>query len=155
MRHDEIPDDLRRLAFDFFYWFSRFEFALKEAGFLKNKEVGDNAEVGWSGFIAQYRDNYQITSAAQALIDAKPQRQIVGVTELDFRDVGFNVGASDLERVVGLAKTVRNNLFHGGKHGSDYWDQPERMRTLLSTTIDVLNELASMAGVQHDYESYY
>lgn len=41
------------------------------------------------------------------------------------------------------------------KHGSDYWDQPARMQTLLSTTISVLDELADMAGLQGDYERYY
>lgn len=155
MRHDDIPDDLKRFAFDFFYWFSRFEFALKEARFLKSKEVGAKAEADWDAFIAQYSGDYQLTAAAQALIDAKPQRQIVGASELDFRDVGFNPDASDLERVVRLANTVRNNLFHGGKHGSDYWDQPARMQTLLSTTINVLGELAEMAGLQSEYERYY
>ena len=45
MRHDQIPDDLKRLAFDFFYWFSHFEFALKEARYLKSTEEGAKAEV--------------------------------------------------------------------------------------------------------------
>lgn len=155
MRHDDIPDDLRRLAFDFFYWFSRFEFALKEARFLRSKEPGAKAEAGWDAFVAQYRGGYQLTPAARALIDAKPQRQIVGATELDFRDVGFSPDTSDLKRVVRLAQAVRNNLFHGGKHGSDYWDQPERMQTLLSTTIKVLDDLADMASLQSDYRRYY
>lgn len=153
MRRDDIPDDLRHLAFDFFYWFSRFEFALKEARFLKSKKVGAKAEADWDCFVAQYRGGYQPTPAAQALIDAKPQRQIVGETELDFCDV--DPGTSDLERVVRLAQTVRNNLFHGGKHGSDYWDQPERMKTLLSTTITVLDELADMADLLSEYKRYY
>lgn len=155
MRHDELTDDLRSLAFDFFYWFSRFEFALKEARFLKSKVVGAKAEADWGAFIAQYSAGYQLTVAARALLAAKPQRQIVGATELAFREVGFNPGASDLERVVRLANTVRNNLFHGGKHGSDYWDQPARMRALLSITINVLDELAEMAGLRSDYARYY
>lgn len=155
MRHESIPDDLKRLAFDFFYWFSRFEFALKEARFLKSKVVGAKAEADWDNFIAKFRDEYLPSPAAKALIDAKPQRQIVGAAELEFRDVGFNPGVSDLERVVRLAQTVRNNLFHGGKHGSDYWDEPGRMRMLLSTTIKVLDDLAGLAGLQGDYERCY
>jgi hypothetical protein len=155
MRHNDISDDLRRLAFDFFYWFSRFEFALKEARFLKSSKIGAKAEVDWETFIEKYSGNYRLTLAANALIDAKPQRQIVGAAELSFDDVCFRPGSSDLKRVVVLARTVRNNLFHGGKHGSDYWDHPERMQTLLSTTIDVLGELADMAGLQGDYGRYY
>lgn len=155
MRHDDIPDDLKRLAFDFFYWFSRFEFALKEARCLKSTEEGAKAEVSWDLVIKKYRDTYHLIPAGQALIDAKPQRQIVGDGELAFRDVVFNAGARDLERVVRLANTVRNNLFHGGKHGSDYWDEPDRMRDLLTTTIKVIDDLAAQAGLQGDYERYY
>jgi hypothetical protein len=155
MRHDRIPDDLKHLAFDFFYWFSRFEFALKEARYLKSTEEGAKAEVSWDRFIEKNRDAYHLMPAGQALIDAKPQRQIVDGGELAFRDVGFNAGATDLERVVRLANTVRNNLFHGGKHGSDYWDEPDRMRELLTTTIKAIDELAAQAGLRGDYERYY
>lgn len=155
MRNDDIPDDLKRVAFDFFYWFSRFEFALKEARFLKSTEEGAKAEVSWDLFIEKHHDAYHLTPAGQALIDAKPQRQIVGDSELAFRDVGFNAGTSDLERVVRLANTVRNNLFHGGKHGSDYWDEPDRMRDLLMKTINAIDDLAAQAGLQGDYERFY
>lgn len=155
MRHDEIPDDLKGLAFDFFYWFSRFDFALKEAGFLRSKKDGAQADADWNGFIEKYCEGYRATPNAQALMDAKPQRQIVCAGEVAFGDIIFEPGSSDLERVVRFLQTVRNNLFHGGKHGSDYWDQPERMQMLLLITIDVLGELAGMAGLQHDYERYY
>lgn len=155
MRHDDIPDDLKRLAFEFFYWFSRFEFALKEARCLRSTEEGDKAEVSWDKFIARYRDAYQLNAAGMALIDAQPQRQIVSASGLAFRDIAFNVGTSDLERVVRLANTVRNNLFHGGKHGSEYWDEPDRMRDLLTITIKALDDLATQAGMQGDYERYY
>lgn len=155
MRHDDIPDDLKRLAFDFFYWFSRFEFALKEACCLKSADEGAKAEVGWDLFIEKHWNAYQLNAAGHALIDAKPQRQIVSAGGLDFRDVGFNAGVSDLERVVRLANTVRNNLFHGGKHGSDYWDEPDRMRDLLTVTIKALDDLAAQAGLQGNYERYY
>ncbi len=155
MRHEAIPDDLRGLAFDFFYWFSRFEFALKEERFLRSKKVGAQADIDWNKFIERYGGCYHLTTAARTLVEAKPQRQIVGATDLEFSDVVFDAEDGDLERVVRFAQTVRNNLFHGGKHGSDYWDDPVRMRSLLSTTIIVLGELAEMAGLKADYERYY
>jgi hypothetical protein len=58
MRHDDIPDDLKRLAFNFFYWFSRFEFALKEARCLKSADEGAKAEVGWDLFIEKHWNAY-------------------------------------------------------------------------------------------------
>lgn len=155
MRHDEIPNNLRPLVYDFFFWFSRFEYALKEARILKNPESGANAEPGWTRFINERKDSYQIGSAGKVLIAANPQRQIVTVADLDFRDVGFSPGASDLERVVRLAQTVRNNLFHGGKHGSAYWNDPDRMTLLLETTIAALDDLADQMGLTSDYRSEY
>jgi hypothetical protein len=155
MRHNEIPDDLRPLVYDFFFWFSRFEYALKEARVLKNLEPGANAEPGWTRFINERKDSYQISAAGKALIAANPQRQIVTTADLDFRDVSFNPGASDLERVVRLAQTVRNNLFHGGKHGSAYWNDADRMRLLLETTIALLDDLADQMGLSSDYLSEY
>ena len=155
MRHDEIPDNLRPLVYDFFFWFSRFEFALKEARILKNLEPGANAEPGWTRFINDCKDHYRIGAAGEALIAANPQRQVVTESDLDYRDVGFNSNASDLERVVRLAQTVRNNLFHGGKHGSAYWNDADRMRLLLKTTIAVLDDLADQMGLTSDYRSEY
>ncbi|APL96032.1 hypothetical protein AI27_01600 [Sphingomonas sp. BHC-A] len=96
-----------------------------------------------------------IGPAGKSLIAANPQRQIVTAVDLDFRDVGFNPGASDLERVVRFAQTVRNNLFHGGKHGSAYWNDADRMRLLLETTIAVLDDLADQMGLTSDYRSEY
>lgn len=155
MRHDEIPDELRPLVYDFFFWFSRFEYALKEARMLKKLEPGKNAEADWARFINAHKDGYQIDAAGKALIAANPKRQIVTETGLEFRDVGFNPGASDLERVVRLANAVRNNLFHGGKHGSAYWTNADRMKLLLETTICVLDDLADQTGLTSDYRSEY
>lgn len=155
MRHDEIPNDLRPLVYDFFFWFSRFEYALKQARFLKYSAPGSNAEPGWTRFIDERKGSYHVGAAGKALIAANPKRQIVTATDLDFRDVGFNNGVSDLERVVRLTQTVRNNLFHGGKHGSAYWNDAGRMKLLLETTIAVLDDLADQTGLISDYRSEY
>ena len=155
MRHDEIPQNLRSLVYDFFFWFSRFEYALKEAGYLKRRNVGDRAEPGWDFFILEWKGRYEISQAGQALIAANPRRQVVTEGGLEFREIAFNPGVTDLERVVRYAQAVRNNLFHGGKHGSAYWDDPERMQALLPTTIAVLDDLARQANLTSDYLSEY
>ena len=55
MRKAKIEADLKELAFDFFCWFYRFEFALKENILLKRGGIGDNAEPGWESFIERHR----------------------------------------------------------------------------------------------------
>lgn len=72
-----------------------------------------------------------------------------------WRPVGLDDCGSDLERVVRLLKTVRNNLFHGGKHGSADWDDPGRTALLLTLGTTVLDELAAMSGLQADYTEHY
>ena len=67
----------------------------------------------------------------------------------------FNPGVADLDKVAELARTVRNTLFHGGKHGIDFWDDPGRMELLLATTIAVLDELAEFGGLGGDYRREY
>lgn len=58
-------------------------------------------------------------------------------------------------KVIRLAKTFRNNPFHGGKHGSAYWDDPDRMRLLLPLSVTVLGELVTLGGLEADYTGYY
>lgn len=155
MRHDDIDPQLREIAFDFFYWFSRFEFALKEWRYLKRTRIGDRAEANWDLFVSTNRAAYKLTAAGQMLMNERPQRQIVGDPEHGFEDLPFSPGTADLDKVVAFAKTVRNNLFHGGKHGSTYWDNPERTKLLLTTTITVLHELARLEGREEDFTRYY
>ncbi|MES1383898.1 hypothetical protein ABUU23_19015, partial [Vibrio cholerae] len=58
-------------------------------------------------------------------------------------------------RVIRLLKTVRNNLFHGGKHGADGWDNPERTQELLVIGKSILDHLARLADIEADYTQYY
>lgn len=102
MRQDEISRELRDLAFDFFYWFSRFEFALKEAPYLEDDKVGARAMPGWEKFFADWQGRYTLTPASQKLIDAKPHRQVVGPNGLDFAEVRFDDKPSDLVKVIRL-----------------------------------------------------
>lgn len=156
MRKDDISKELSALAFDFFYWFSRFEFCLKGNGYLKHDTPGDNAEPGWDKFVAKHASKFQPSAEAQILLDSPPERQIVLANrELDWRPVGIADCTSDLARVVRLLKTVRNNLFHGGKHGAASWDNPTRTQTLLSASKAVLGQLAELGDFQDDYKRMY
>lgn len=155
MRYEEVGDDLRPLIYDFLFWFSRFESALKEANWLVSHDVGAPARPGWEDFIAAYEAAYQPSEAATALIAANPMKQIVGGGGLEFAPVTFKAGDSELRRVAILLRTVRNNLFHGGKKGGAGWDDPNRIRQLLPLCIKVLEELAEYGDVQADYTGNY
>jgi hypothetical protein len=85
------------------------------------------------------------TEARKAVVVAAPKRQVVGNGDLPFVDLSFKLEPSDLGRIR-YAQAVRNNLFHGGKHGSVYWDNPARTRHLLEIVIRGLHELAEIGG---------
>ena len=156
MRQGEVPDDLRELVFSFFHKFSRFEFALKDAGKWRKGPYGA-ALPDWDGFVADHEATYQLTASATALVAANPKKQVVGDNDhgLEFTALTFDEDVSDLARVSRLARTVRNNLFHGGKHDAEGWENPARIRELLPLASTVLDEFAELAGISGDYEGAY
>lgn len=156
MRKTDITDKLSQIAFDFFFSYSRFEFALKVNGYLKSHRTGDNAEPGWIEFVERWQSKYLVTGDATLLLASPPERQVVGADSvLAWEPVKLDGCKSDLAKIVRLVKTVRNNLFHGGKHGSAYWDDPARTENLLNSSRAVLDEFADLASIEADYTRYY
>jgi hypothetical protein len=156
MQREEIDDELKNVSFDYFYWYSRFEFALKEHHFLKNEQAGANAEVNWKKFQESYGDGYSVSSEANRLIKLHPKRQIISEQGgLDWRPVGIAHCKDDLCKVIVMLAAVRNNLFHGGKHGDADVDSRERNLELLKLGKLVLDQLAQMANFEGDYKRYY
>lgn len=156
MQRGAVDDKLSQLAFEFFFAFSRFEFALKENQYLKAHAPGVRAEPGWSEYVSKWQDAYSPSASAQLVLDEPPEQQVVGVgSSLAWRPVGLDDCKSDLSRIVRLLKTVRNNLFHGGKHGGSGWDDPQRTSRLLSASLSVVEELVELAALQSDYAQIY
>ena len=156
MRREEVSESLEKLAFSFFYWHSRFEFALKEKGYLRDTRLGCRAAPDWCAFIEDHCEEYRISAEAKELIRAAPKRQVVGVGScMEWRAVDLNKYSSELKQAVKLLQTVRNNLFHGGKHGDEGWDDPERTAKLLKLGVVVLHQLAEQSEIVGDYKRYY
>jgi hypothetical protein len=156
MRKEDVAANLSDIAFDFFYWFSRFEFSLKENGYLKSHVPGQNAEPGWNEFVTKWHAKYTVSNEAECLLASPPERQIVlAGNTLDWKPVELSDCKSDLAKVVRLVNTVRNNLFHGGKHGVASWDNPKRTEKLLVAGKAVLGQFAELASIEADYTRYY
>lgn len=68
MRREEVDDELKELAFEFLYFFSRFEYALKANGYLKKEGAGQPAEAGWRKLRDRWEAEYVLTDAAAKLI---------------------------------------------------------------------------------------
>jgi hypothetical protein len=156
VQREQVASKLSELAFDFFFWFSRFEFALKESNYLQSHKIGATADPGWREFMDKHEADYTPSPEARRLIELSPKQQVVGTGGTLKWDVfPFPADATDLQRVVQLLKIVRNNLFHGGKHGAEGWDDPPRTEELLRVGRSVFDQLSSTGHFEADYRRYY
>lgn len=156
MRFEELSDKYKEASFEFFYWFSRFEFALKENKLLKNVVDGTYAEAGWVTLVEKYEESYIATEETILLIKLHPQRQIVCETQgLRWKPVGTGHCKTELCKVVAMLLTVRNNLFHGGKHGNSSKEEQERDLLLINTSKTILDQFAAQFDLECDYTGYY
>jgi hypothetical protein len=131
------------------------EFSLKENNFI-SRGPRSSVQPDWNRFVKKFEDDYELSEAAMQLLAVPPQVQIVTKRDqVHWRDLQFEEGLTDLAKVVLVVKTIRNNLFHGGKHGIDYWDNPDRMRLLPTNGKLVLDSFAKLAYVEADYSRYY
>lgn len=151
MKRSDITPELAAAAFEFLFWFSRFEFALKKAGYLKSSDAGKKAEPNWDMFVKKNRASYEPSAAAKALVAARPRQQVVMANaQLGWQDLQFAATEFELQKVTLLLRLVRNNVFHGGKPADPAWDDADRTATLLDTSRLVLDDLARFGGLK-DY----
>ena len=156
MKRTEITPSLQDAAFDFLFWFSRFEFGLKEKQFLKSTDAGKKAEPNWDKFVKKHRNGYAPGPGARALIAARPRQQVVAANAgLGWKELQFEANEFELQKVTLLLRLVRNNLFHGGRHGDKQWDDPEGTVRLLGQAQLALDELAELGGFGNDYRRSY
>ncbi len=145
-------DELRKEIFKFFVVFSRFEFALKEGGYIKKREEGKNAEPDWDAFLKANKSKFSVTAKCSNsycyLTDpetAPNNQKIFYVTESDVKEIKthwteqtIDLNSPSLKRVIDSVKLVRNNLFHGGKYGDKTWCDLNRTSSLLKHSIFML-----------------
>lgn len=139
----DITPAFEHSAFEFLYAFARFEFCMKEAGYLKSDKPGKKAEPNWDKFVRSNRTRYSLSADALALLNAAPQQQIsTGHGKLAWREIEFDENEYELQAVAILLRVARNNVFHGGKHGATGWDDVNRTLQILTHGKNVLDELA-------------
>lgn len=146
MRPLEEADLNLDLITRFFLVFSRFEYALKRAGYVRSNEDG-YAEADWAAFGRSVRRLYNrdrspaLSEATEYLLSNPPKRQAVGAARtLVWEDLERREEQTDIGWLLVIVRTVRNNLFHGGKYPMPYGylQEPARDATLLKHTLTVL-----------------
>jgi hypothetical protein len=128
---------------------------LKENRYLTYQEVDAPAVASWSKFHRTHTDGYISSAAARELLRLHPKVQVIKSSGLGWEPVDVSNCQTELCRIVWMLNTVRNNLFHGGKHGDCEVDDKDRNLQLLRNGKVVMDELAEMAGFHADYTRNY
>ena len=156
MQRDWINSELEKRAFEFFFRFSKFEYALKMGGYLKSKKIGSNAEPNWDDFVKKHFGGFKVSVESKKLIELAPMRQKIATEDrLEWKAVGLENDPTELGKVVRYLKAVRNNLFHGGKFDENKWEDNKRNRELIEVCNVILNELANLADIYPHYSGEY
>ena len=135
----------RDLLFDFFVGFSRFEYALKAAGFTKDPPA--DADASWEkfeGWLEKLRDSEvaPVLLAGHYLLNDPPKKLVILNGDPQWQVPGRQ-GQSEVRFLVDSLRRARNNLFHGGK-----WltapEPPDRNELVISTGVRVLSALIDL-----------
>ena len=132
----------RKLAWHFFVFFSRFEYALKRGSYLA--AGSGNAEPAWDKFASNYNEKFQAVEDARLkqAIDyfrsSPPRKQVRSDGHLGWSDPLKYTSGPLLVWLLLAVRTVRNNLFHGGKFPGFPVVDPSRDRDLIENAIVVL-----------------
>ncbi|WP_154665119.1 hypothetical protein [Leisingera daeponensis] len=155
MKLDWIDNQISQLAVRFFYKFSRFEYSMKQVEWCK--EIGRHSDIApdWEGmFFNSLKTNYVAPETARSLRAEDPKRFRRRADGFEW--VSCNNEQHALLKTIFDLKTVRNNLFHGGKHENSGWDNPKRTKKLLSLSIEVIDDLAVQTGtICGDFSIHY
>ena len=146
MNPEQISID-KDLLLSFFLTFSGFEFALKNTRFKREARHG-GAEPDWQAFIETVspqfnkEENEELLSACRFFIDDPPRRQVIAMGDLAWETQTQRENESEAMFILRMVKSVRNNLFHGGKHNIGLHEDPSRVSRLLQNSIVILNYVA-------------
>jgi hypothetical protein len=136
-------DPNRKVAWDFFVFFSRLEYALKRVDEFLMPNDGD-AKPNWDRFGAQlnvqFPANEPEVAAAIAFYCAEPPRRQIRIAGgLGWSAPEARVGNEPvLIWLFRAIRVVRNNLFHGGKFPHFVFTDPSRNGQLLLHAIVIL-----------------
>lgn len=135
-----FDNDGRILISKFFIIFSRFEYALKSANYIKG--INPN----WDSFASSINGNFdkerseELKEAVEYIVNNPPKIQDITEGKLIWKDRVFPKNAPLTLRLSLSIRDIRNNLFHGGKFQGTFQPEISRNYILLEKSIIILNE---------------
>ena len=127
-------------AIVFFVFFSRYEYALKRAGYIQGR---NGVKPDWDEYarckraiLGQIMEG-PADEAVRFLQEVPPKKQVIRNGKLGWEPDSYT-GKFDLARLLTLVCRVRNNLFHGGKFQEGPEEDISRDRQLMEASLKVL-----------------
>ncbi len=158
-----LTGDNSEIVLQFFVTFSRFEYALKRAGFVRRGDH-NNASADWCRFARERLDarladitDTEFEEARSYLLHEPPRKQIFVESEeiMQWRANSQRSRECEAEYLLRLVKDVRNNLFHGGKYPDGPVSNQARNKRLLQACLTILEKCLSLdADVKHFFEEH-
>ena len=136
----------RDLTLEFMATFSRFEFALKKSGYAR----GDDSQVSpdWDAFAKDVAKLdapifAPVLNSCQYLQQHPPKKQVLQNGQLRWIERQGTSGSA-IGDVLLSVRTVRNNVFHGGKFPDGLIADPLRDEQLIRDCLAVLQSLLQL-----------
>jgi hypothetical protein len=138
----------RQPVIDLWAVFSRFEYALKRAGFA----TGDQQKVAanWDKLAADLADVWnphrtdELRKAVEYITQIPPRKQVLDNGTLKWVENVRPAAEPPLQSLIIHIRAIRNNLFHGGKYPSAPPVAPERDTRLIQAALVILDECLSL-----------
>lgn len=153
-RHLHMPADL---TCEFLAVFSRMEYALKATRYASENE--GRVTASWDRFANDIDEAFGqvaddgFTVAVNYLLTQPPRMQIRQDGVLTFEDQVIDENQRRAQQTLLMVRTVRNNLFHGGKHLPDGEVEQGRNHELVRHSLTVLKQCVLLdALVRQCYE---
>lgn len=144
-RHLHMPQEL---ACEFLATFSRIEYALKAAGYAL--DAGGRVAANWVRFANEIDEKFceiaddQFTSAVDYMLSYPPRTQVLRDGRMSFADQVIDKKQKRAQQTLLMVRTVRNNLFHGGKHYPEGEGERGRNERLVSHALTILQHCAAL-----------
>lgn len=138
--------------------FSRMEYALKAAGYVLGNE--QKIESDWDRFANEIHEQFsqietqEIMEAKIFLLSNPPRKQVLKNAQLFFQNQIVDHHQRNTQQLIRFVRTVRNNLFHGGKYIIADEQEIGRNEALVNASLLVLKTCIELnAMVRQHYEN--
>lgn len=147
----------RDLLLEFFLTFSRFEFALKNAGYIQHSSQADpvdppDAKPNWDAFAAAIRGTFRQQGAASFkgacdyLAMTPPWREVILNGALGWTADPPPKEMPIEQRTLLCVRRLRNNLFHGGSLSPVHGYDAATTESLLKACTEVLTQSSKLSS---------